>query len=276
MDNINITIISTLYCASRGDVVTGIFTSQELAEASGSDKVEPVALNHIDGSPEPGEYAFLARGLWQTISSENGAITTEELKLPPVWGTNPQTAISGIFGKNFQRAGAKLTELRLFRIGQDYSDAPPENLVRKYPFCALIPDTEAMRLRRGFSAEQLSEDYLAIYFERLEAKKELSARFAAPALALLCDRMIELACEKALSKGKTSICGFYLTRERQQLEKRLCLRFTTRELEIVCHLWGLEENKAIGEAIDRGELPPDELSELDARVRKLIPAIIAR
>lgn len=260
----------TLYKVKDGEKMVGIFTSPDDIPGADQYSIEEISVWHIDGSPARGDDVYGAAGARTLLINNGESFSSELIEYEPVWGTNPQSALVGLFRGRSQVEVSKLVRFKLNKI---WGKRPQgKNLISTYPFDGLVSDME----EDGILHE--SDIPMDFYKEYLEEKKRKAARedkYNSEEVETVVGKMMEIEVNRIKARGATVACGFAYDNRVRDLKRRVVGRFTIEELQILAKLFSEGDPEEVlnrqyeGEEKNMMEWIRQRIPKLPARSSKL-------
>lgn len=222
----------TLYKVKGGEKMVGIFTSPDEIPGAEQYTIEEISVWNIEGSPVRGDDVYGATGT-RTLLINNGESFSSELsEYEPAWGTNPQSALAGLFKG---RSRVEVSKLVRFELNKILGKKPQgKNLKFTYPFEGLVDKMEEDGI---LHESDISVDF---YEEYLEAEKRAAAREAkynSEEVETVVDKIMEIEVNRIKARGATVSCGFAYNNRARDLKRKVLGKFTIEELRTLAKLF---------------------------------------
>ena len=222
----------TLYKVKDGAKMVGIFTSPDEIPGAEQYTIEGISVWNIEGSPVRGDDVYGATGTRTLLINNGESFSSELIEYEPAWGTNPQSALAGLFKG---RSKVEVSKLIRFELNKIWDKKPQgKNLISTYPFDGLVSDME----EDGILHE--SDIPMDFYKEYLEEKKRTAAREAkynSVEVETVVGKMMEIEVNRIKARGATVSCGFAYDNRIGDLKRKVVGRFTMEELRILAKLF---------------------------------------
>ena len=221
----------TLYLAEKDNLIAGVFSSPENAQAAPHERLTAIEPLMLTGSPDAPEYVCMAKGVQIMLTRKGDEFSVLHIDLGPYWACNPQSAAAQFCPCSCKKI--EISEFYLIRIDQPYTDQPLKSLHREQPFWKLL---SAVPGSVSLPDELLSTDYIEKYLSEQTLRAERASAPAVPELNLAAELLMNIASKRATSGGQRIICGFSLGRAHGRLLITLAQRFTCEKLKRLCLL----------------------------------------
>ena len=222
----------TLYKVKDDEKLVGIFTVPDDIHGAEQYSIEEISVWHIEGSPVRGDDVYVATGTSSLLINNGELFSSEFIEYEPVWGTNPQSALAGLFKGRCQVEVSKLVRLQLNKI---WGKRPQgKNLISTYPFDGLVDNMEEDGI---LHESDISTDFYGEYLEEKKQEAAREAKYNSVEVETVVGKMMEIEVNRIKARGATVSCGFAYDNRIGDLKRKVVGRFTMEELRILAKLF---------------------------------------